>query len=179
MAKRRVENLRQLFIAKESAAHNCSWRALIGFAEDTDRAAKTEEFLEVLDQYAAALPAEKERDYRERVVNYCRDQERTGEPVELKALSRHVDEEAPDALLSFLTERISEPTPLYTDRTQMKRYTRLYGRDQDLSISFSTMMLGRHITYDENTDTLTIKAIPKSLKSQLARHLKAFEKARQ
>jgi nucleoid-associated protein len=61
---------------------------------------------------------------------------------------------------------------LYTDRNQLKRYTRLYGRDQDLSISFSTAMLGRHITYDENTGTLTIRAIPKALKSQLTRHIK-------
>lgn len=150
-----------------------TWRSLVGFSEGVDRVAETEKFLQVLDSYAEALPPEKEHDYRERVVNYCRDQERSGQPVELQALSQHVDEGAPDALLSFLTERIDDPTPaLYTDRNQLKRYIRLYGRDQDLSISFSTAMLGRHITYDENDGTLTIRSIPKSLRAQLAKYKK-------
>ena len=68
------------------------------------------------------------------------------------------------------------PPALYTDRNQLKRYTRFYGRDQDLSISFSTLMLGRHIVYDEASDTLTIRAIPKSLKAQLSRHAKKRER---
>jgi nucleoid-associated protein len=93
--------------------------------------------------------------------------------VALQALSRHVDEDAPDALLNFVSEKFEEAPPeLYADRNQLKRYTRLYGRDQDLSISFSTAMLGNHITYDESAGTLTIRAIPKSLHAQLARHKK-------
>jgi nucleoid-associated protein len=149
------------------------WKSLAGFAEGVDRAAQTEVLLTAIDRYADELPAEKEHDYRERVVEYCLDQDRIGAPVEIKALSRHVDEEAPAALMNFLTTHGEEPaTELYTDRKQLKRYTRLYGRDNDLSIGFSTLTLGRNIIYDENTETLTIRAIPKSLKSQLARYVK-------
>ncbi|MDB6059951.1 MAG: hypothetical protein JWM78_54 [Verrucomicrobiaceae bacterium] len=153
-----------------------AWNELIGFAEGTDRSAKTEEFLTVMERYAEALPPEKEQDCRARVIDYCLDQDRVGEPVEIKALSRHVDEEVPEALLNFYTEHFEEPSsPLYADRKQLKRYTRFYGRDNDLSIGFSTSMLGGHITYDASTETLIIRAIPKSLKSQLARHVKKSE----
>ena len=153
-----------------------AWNELIGFAEGTDRSAQTEEFLTAVDRYAEELPAEKEQEYRTRVINYCLDQDRVGEPVEIKALSRHVDEAAPEALMNFYTEHFEAPaTALYTDRKQLKRYTRFYGRDNDLSIGFSTLMLGRDVIYDESSGTLTIRVIPKSLKSQLARHGKKPE----
>lgn len=153
-----------------------AWKALVGFSESADQVEKTEVLLTAVDRYAENLPAEKEHDYRTKVAEYCLEQDRMGAPVEIKQLSRHVDEEAPDALLDFLAQHIEEAaTPLYTDRRQLKRYTRLFGRDNDLSIGFSTQMLGNHIIYDERAETLTIRNIPKSLKSQLARHAKKSE----
>lgn len=153
-----------------------AWNALIGFSEVVDRSTQTEEFLTAVERYAEELPPEKEQEYRTRVVNYCIEQDRAGEPVEIHALSRHVDEAAPEALMNFYTEHFEEPaTPLYADRKQLKRYTRFFGRDNDLSIGFSTLMLGRDIIYDEISGTLTIRVIPKSLKSQLARHVKKSE----
>ena len=150
-----------------------AWHALIGFAEGVDRVEQTEQLLGVVERFTEALPPEQEQDYRTRVVDYCMAQSKLGEPVEMEALSRYVDEEKPEALLRFVTEQAEAPPPaLYTDRNQLKRYTRFYGRDQDLSFSFSTLMLGQHIVYDESSDTLTIRAIPKSLKAQLARHAK-------
>lgn len=150
-----------------------AWKALVGFAENAAQAEKTEALLAAVDRFADNLPEEKEHDYRAKVAEYCLEQDRMGAPVEIKALSRHVDEEAPAALLDFLAEHIDEPAmPLYADRRQLKRYTRLFGRDHDLSIGFSTQMLGSNIIYDERAGTLTICSIPASLKSQLARHAK-------
>lgn len=150
-----------------------AWNELIGFSEGVDRTSQTEVFLTAVERYAEELPPEKEQDYRSRVVTYCLDQDRAGEPVEMRALSRHVDEAEPEALMNFYTEHYDAPAmPLYADRKQLKRYTRFFGRDNDLSIGFSTLMLGRDIIYDESTETLTIRAIPKSLKSQLTRHIK-------
>lgn len=161
---------------KNQAPITLAWKTLTGFAENIDQAAQTEVLLTAIDRFAEELPPEKEHDYRARVVAYCLDQDRMGEPVEIKALSRHVDEEAPSALSNFLTKHIEAPTEaMYTDRKQLRRYTRFYGRDNDLSIGFSTLMLGRNIIYDESTETLTISAIPKSLKSQLSRYAKKSE----
>lgn len=150
-----------------------AWTTLVGFSEGMDRAAKTEEFLGSIEQFTQTLEPEKAQEYRTKVVDYCLDQDKQGMPVELRALSEHVDEAAPNVLLDFLKERIDEPPQgFYTDRKQLRRYTRFYGRDQDLSIGFSTAMLGNHISYDEHADTLIIRAIPKALKSQLRQFLK-------
>lgn len=156
-----------------------AWNAMIGFSEGVDRKVQTETFLDAVERFAESLPPEKEHECRARVVDYCLDQERSGEPVEIRALSRHVDEAEPDAFARFLAEHVQEaPRELYPDRRQLKRYTRLYGRDQDLSISFSSVMLGRNIIYDERNDTLVIRAIPKALKQQLARHGKKTDEPR-
>ena len=114
-----------------------------------------------------------EQEYRHRVIDYCVDQDRQGEPVALKALSRYVDESSPDAFMRFIADNQEEPSlELYTDRNSLKRYTRFFGRDQDISISFSTAVFGNNIIYDERSDTLTIRSIPKSLKLQLKKYLK-------
>jgi|GEM_PF-1500151 len=148
-----------------------AWRNFIGFAEGVDRAAQTEQFLGIIERYADALPAGEEHEYRARVVDYCLDRDRLGEPVELEALSRHVDEAEPEALMRFVSERAEEPVrTLYPDRGRLRRYVRFYGRDQDMSISFSTATLGRHIVYDEAGGTLVIREIPKALKAQLAQY---------
>lgn len=153
-----------------------AWNTFIRFHEGLDRAAKTEEFLGSVEQFTQTLEPEKAQEYRSKVVDYCLDQDKQGMPVELRALSEHVDDAAPNALLNFLKERIEEPPQgIYTDRKQLRRYTRFFGRDQDLSIGFSTAMLGNHISYDEHSDTLTIRAIPKALKSQLRQYLKKPE----
>lgn len=162
-----------LLCPKNQQPQTMAWSSLIGYAEGIDRAAKTEEFLDTIETFASTLPQEKAQETRERVIDYCMDQSRSGKPVDLQALSEHVDETAPEALLDFVKERGEAPfLELYTDRNKLKRYTRFYGRDHDLSIGFSTAMLGQQIAYDENSDTLIIKSIPKALKSQLQIFLK-------
>lgn len=153
-----------------------AWQALVGFAEKAGQAEQTAALLAAVDRYADELPEEKERECRARVAEYCIEQDRAGAPVELRDLSRHVDADEPAALLDFLAQHMEETaTPLYADRRQLKHYTRLFGRDHDLSIGFSTQLLGSHIVYDEQAGTLTIRSIPKSLKSQLQRHLRRSE----
>jgi nucleoid-associated protein len=67
-----------------------------------------------------------------------------------------------------VAERQQAPAvEMYTDRSSLKRYVRYFGRDKNMSISFSADMFGQEIVYDEVAGTLTIKQIPKSLKQQL------------
>ncbi len=162
-----------LLCPKNQQPQAVAFGTLIGWAEGIDRATKTEEFLDTIESFATTLPPEKAQETRERVIDYCMEQSRQGKPVDLEMLSEHVNEEAPKALLDFVKEKGDDPYyELYTDRNKLKRYTRFYGRDQDLTIGFSTSMLGGQISYDENSDTLVIKSIPKALKSQLKQFLK-------
>lgn len=171
-----VKTYLSMVAPRNQHSQTLAWNSFIRFSEGLDRAAKTEEFLGSIEQFTQTLEPEKAQEYRSKVVDYCLDQDKQGMPVELRALSEHVDDAAPNALLHFLKERIEEPPQgIYTDRKQLRRYTRFFGRDQDLSIGFSTAMLGNHISYDEHSDTLTIRAIPKALKSQLRQYLKKPE----
>lgn len=162
-----------LLCPKNQQPQAIAFGTMIGWAEGIDRATKTEEFLGTIESYATTLPPEKAQETRERVIDYCMEQAKQGKPVDIQVLSEHVDDAAPTALLDFVKEKGEEPYyELYTDRNKLKRYTRFYGRDNDLTIGFSTAMLGSNIAYDENSDTLIIKAIPKALKSQLKQFLK-------
>lgn len=148
------------------------FNTFIGFAEGINRAAQTQAFLGVVEQYADNLP--EDDGCRQRLVDYCLEQERQGDPIEVRELSRQLNEKDPDAFMYYLADQLEQPpSEIYPDRNSLKRYTRLYGRDQDISISFSTAMVGSKVVYDERSDTLTIRSIPKSLKSQLKRFLKS------
>ena len=81
-----------------------------------------------------------------------------------------LNENAPTEFVNFVSENQQAPkVEMYTDRGSLKRYIRFFGRDKDMSISFSADMVGQDIIYDEHSGTLTIKRIPKSLKQQLKR----------
>lgn len=158
---------------KNQLPKTLAWNKFVNFSEAINRAAQTEAFLNVVEQFTEAMPPQQEQEYRAKVVEYCLDQEKNGEPVEIQALSRHVNEAEPEAFYNFIKEQTEEPSePIYPDRNKLKRYTRVSGRGQDLSISFSTLLIGSDIIYDDNSGTLTIRALPESLKSQIKRYLK-------
>jgi nucleoid-associated protein len=151
---------------------NEAMEAFAGFTKGLDRAEQTEEFLNIVEAFAEAMPDEQEaRDYRSQVMDYCLEQDKTGMPVNVNELSFHVDQKEPTRFAQFAQERQSTPTEeIHTDRARLKRYVRFSGRDKNLTISFSSDRFGEGIVYDSVNDTLIIKEIPKSLKQQLVKH---------
>jgi nucleoid-associated protein len=157
-----------LLTAKGNKALGEAFTRFCGFSEGLDLVEDTREFLDIVDQYAQALPAESVREYKTRVLDYCMEQDRHGEPVVIKELSNQLNETAPEEFASFVSDKQQQPkAELHTDRSSLKRYIRFFGRDKNISISFSSDIFGEDIQYDELSDTLTIKKIPKSLKDQL------------
>jgi len=156
----------------------------VGFDEKRDIAKETETFLETVSQYTEALPEEVASHTRKQVVEYCLEQESAGKPVAFEALATHVQEQMPS------TEQVAYTPPprldqymnaagpsskpeLIPDKTQMRNYIRISGRNELLSMSFASSCLGDSIVYDAQTDSLTIKSLPPSLKTKL---LKAVQK---
>jgi len=162
---------------KNQQPKTLAWNAFVGFAEAVNRVEQTAALLNVVEQFAEVLPPQQEKEYRAKVVEYCMEQDRSGEPVALDALSRYVNEAEPEAFYNFVQNQMEEPaTALHPDRNQLKRYSRVSGRAQDFSISFSSLLIGSEIVYDEQAETLIIKSLPKSLKAQIKRHLKGSAK---
>ena len=140
----------------------------IGFTNGVDLAEDTGEFLGILDRYAESLPEEKVTEYKGKILDYCIDQDKKGQPVVFDEISSQLDDNEPKGFSSFISDNQQTPkTEIYTDRSSLKRYVRYFGRDNSMSISFSADMFGEDIIYDPRSGTLTLKRIPKSLQQQL------------
>ncbi len=140
----------------------------IGFSTGVDLVQDTSEFLNIIDLYAQSLPEEKTSEHKEKILDYCVEQDKQGFPVVFEDISSQLNEDSPSEFANFVIDKQQSPkTEIYTDRNSLKRYVRYFGRDKNMSISFSADMYGQDIIYDEQAGTLTIKQIPKSLKQQL------------
>ncbi len=147
--------------------------AFSGFISSVDIKAQTEDFLAVVDDYIDQQEPDKSHQLKSKIVEYCIDQDMAGSPVDIYQLSSQLDETNPEQFSKFVVDRKPEvKNEIYTDRSSLKKYVRFFGRDKNLSISFSSDMFGDNIVFDEDNDELILKQIPKSLKAQLTRYLK-------
>jgi len=162
---------------------------VVGFAEKIDVSADTEEFLSTVASYTKDLPEEVAFQTKKQVVDYCLEQDKVGKPVVMAELSRELKEtkvpfddnngEAdtveckalPDfAAFVAQSQPVAKPE-LIPDKSQLRQFVRISGRDNNLSMSFTSSCLGDSIVYDPDSDSLTINNIPASLKTRLAKHL--------
>lgn len=71
----------------------------------------------------------------------------------------------------FLKTAQSEPHSLNNeispDKRELSRLKRYYGKNNDVSVSFSSNLLNVSVFYDQDKDVLTIKDVPEALKQQL------------
>lgn len=168
----------------------------IGFADKIDLATETDEFLNNVSEYTKKLPEDIAFHTKKKVVDYCLEQSKAGKPVVIDKLSSKLaSEPVSSSSNSSLTSVAVESTkrdklpPLSTftdfisahsqshkpeiipDKSKLAQFIRISGRDHNLSLSFSTNCLGDSITYDTETDSLTIRNLPPALKTKLLKHL--------
>ena len=163
--------------------------SFIGFAEKVDVIADTEAFLAVVSDYTKDLPEDLAFQTKKQVVDYCFEQDKEGKPVVMAELSAQLKSEPfstetttddgveiPSASLpefaAFVSEKKLNKLELNPDKSRLRQFVRISGRDNNLSMSFASSCLGDTIVYDPNKDSLTITNIPHALKARLARHLK-------
>lgn len=154
------------------------FQAALGFAEPRDIAAETTEFLDIVRDYAARLPEEKAQECRSKIVDYCLSQDKLGEPVVLEELSSQVNDSEPQEFARFIAAKQEvQRAELIPDRKQLRSFVRISGRNDDLSMSFSSECLGQSIMYDKQSDSLIITNIPGPLKLRLIEHMKAMQQS--
>ena len=143
-----------------------------GFVSSVNLQQQTDEFLTVVDEYAQTLSADESKQYKNKIVDYCVEQDMQGNPINVKDLSEELNSSNPDHFSDFVSEKMEEPKEeIYTHRNSLKKFVRFYGREKDLSISFSSDMMGENVIYNPETGELTLKEVPKSLKQQLSKYL--------
>lgn len=160
-----------------------------GFTDTLNTEEETKEFLQIVDDYVEEMPLQDARDVREKILDYCIEQDKHGEKVEFEVLSRELNDEAPKKFKEFVVEKKKEnrlsqtiedassesPTSGSTenkaefipDRKSLKNYIRFSGKNKDVTLSFAATALGDDITFDPNSDQLIIKNLPSKLLKQL------------
>ncbi len=144
-----------------------------GFISGVNLQQQTDEFLSIVDQYAQSLDKDESNSTKNTVVNYCVDQDMQGNPINFDSLSQVLNENEPEKFANFVSENQEIPQKeIYAHRNSLKKYVRFYGREKDLSISFSSDRMDDNISFNPETGSLTFKQVPKSLQAQLAKYLK-------
>jgi len=146
----------------------------IGFKSTIDTAKETESLMQVLAGYTKQSEPDKAAGIRQKAYDFCVEQQQLGEAVPLNELSGYIDENEPTKFSDFAEreESIGEKKSLRPDTRKLKHLVRISGKGNGLSLSFSSDLMQQTILFDEQSDTLTITAIPKSLKKQILEHIK-------
>lgn len=148
-----------------------SFKLATGFTQGIDLEKQTKAFLKVVDRYTESLPDDKRDLQLEQIMDYCVFQDSIGEEVVINDLSEMLSPEEPKAFSEFVKQGSEDDKDsLHLHRSSLKRYVRFSGRDKYISISFSSRLFGDNVVYDANSGELTLKKIPKSLRTQIRRH---------
>jgi nucleoid-associated protein len=158
-----------LLAGKGNKVFSDAFKAFANFSEGVDLKQQTSEFLSIVDDYSEQLPEDEGKTVKNAVINYCVEQDKIGNPVNIEKLSEKLNENTPSAFAEFVVTQQKTPNAeVHTDRASLKRYMRYFGRDHSLSISFSAERFGTDVQYDAHSGSLRIDKIPKSLKIQLS-----------
>ncbi len=168
-----------------------------GFIDTLDTEQETQEFLEIVEEYASTMPEEQSAETKTKVIEYCVEQDKQGESVEFKTLSGQLDSSAPEKFEQFVALKKRErrkvrplsestmnesneqtstelahgeqviKTDLIPDRKSLKNYLRYSGKNKEVTLSFAATSLGTDISFDPAENSLTIKNLPSRLLKQL------------
>jgi len=143
------------------------------FSNCVDKVEATHTFLAGVESFAKHVPEGKVEEYRDKVVSYCIEQEQKDEPINIPGLSKELNGIDCDKFVrEMLSHNPKNEEEVMIDRRSLKKYATFSGREKNLAISFSSFQLNDRVIYDEVSDTLSIKGLPKMLRNQLVKHLK-------
>ncbi|MBR9829554.1 MAG: hypothetical protein GYB41_13060 [Oceanospirillales bacterium] len=139
-----------------------------GFTNTVDTRADTEQFMALVQDYSESMPEDSGKRYQKEVAEFCMEQSKEGETVNFHTLAESVESIADVPLDTFITERSPQTKEEFIpDPSSLKKYIRYTGRTKEVSISFSNESLGKTISFDPDTNTLTMTELPPSLIKQL------------
>ncbi|MFM2484161.1 nucleoid-associated protein YejK [Celerinatantimonas yamalensis] len=129
--------------------------------------------MSAVDQYCAVsqLEPEEKSEYRAQVKSYCDQQLKDGEEIQVKELSANLPQTDGPAndFYTFAAENFPIEEQFPADRSSLKKLTKYFGQGKGMTISFDQPLLGDRVSYDPQTDTLTIVGLPPNLREQLRR----------
>ncbi|NOR69014.1 MAG: hypothetical protein GQ532_04860 [Methylomarinum sp.] len=155
---------------RASSAVTTYFKEFLGVEEFSESAKTTQTLVTAVINYCRQeleLDNEATESYKITVHDYCKSKHANEEPIFLDELSRFLDEETPSAFMEYAQEKYEIPNEFQVDIGKLRKFLRYAGYDKDVRISFTSEIFGTRVKYDSETDVLTIKQPPNSLKKQL------------
>lgn len=118
------------------------------------------------------LPSKQANDFKRVVSEHCQSKAEEREPLEIKAIASEVEsrfsiEQANKFLEIAESDSFKMEKEIFVEKAALKKLTRFSGSSRALTLSFDSDLLGESIVFDEQTGSLTIRDLPKSLLKQL------------
>ncbi|WP_421866123.1 nucleoid-associated protein [Motiliproteus sp.] len=152
---------------------NEAFRQALGATEEVDAKQQTQTLLKVFNDYCdqEQLPPKQASEVKQKAYEYCQERVDSGERVQMRELSCVIDTTDPDKFYNYVGEQDEDlNAEIPADKRGLQRFVRYSGSMKGLSLSFSESLLGDQLLYDADTDTLTIRGLPPTLRKQLARN---------
>ncbi|WP_094752061.1 nucleoid-associated protein YejK [Psychromonas sp. CD1] len=147
----------------------------MGAQEGFDTKIQNKVLMQAVDEFCVRedLPVEKKQEVREVAFEYCKEQLKQGEDIDLSTLSDQLQEspKLTGSFYDFVDSDFDLEKTFPVDRSVLRKLTKYVGQGGGVSISFDQKHLGDRIQYDVKTDTLTIVGIPPNLREQLKRDI--------
>jgi nucleoid-associated protein len=143
----------------------------LGCTEGMDAKVQNAGLMRAVDEFChvAELDTEESMQAREQVAQYCNEQIKEGNEIEVKDLSDHLADVSSRDFYQYASEAYELEDSFPADRGAVRKLTKYVGQGGGLSVSFDQKLLGERISYDPATDTLTIMGTPPNLREQLTR----------
>ncbi|MDN3613401.1 nucleoid-associated protein YejK [Vibrio gallaecicus] len=130
--------------------------------------------MQAVEDFVSDSKLEKEEaiSYKKQVADYCSEQLKAGDEVQVRELSGELPASTDGtSFFDYTNEQGYELEDSFpADRATMRKLTKYVGAGGGLNVSFDSLLLGERIFYDPETDTLTIKGTPPNLRDQLTRN---------
>lgn len=144
----------------------------LGCAERVNSKNSTKQLVDTVQAFVKAsdMPADGANDVRKSVFEYCGEQWQQGEQVRMDDLDQRLQDQGAPSLKEFNERKGTEiPESFPADRSSLRQLVKFQGQGGGLSMAFDQGMLGQRVSYDVDTDTITIKGTPPNLRDQLRR----------
>jgi len=163
-----------MIVGRESKKLTDYFRDFIGFDETVDSKKETGTLLNAVSEFCEnpSFDVEQKSEIKKKALDFCAMQADAGSSVQVKDFSDYVSEAVEEDFYRHIQNENYELSPEVTpDRLMLRKYNKFSGRAGNLSISFPLDLLNNTIHYNQQSDTLTIKDIPKSLRAQLMAYI--------
>ncbi|MGM0526540.1 MAG: nucleoid-associated protein YejK [Pseudomonadota bacterium] len=151
----------------------------LGCTERLNSKSQTQTLIEAVTEYGkeSDLEPQQRQSLNAVAFEYCDQQWKQGEDVNVKDLSQHFEQAQPQELSfedfsrDYAKQREAElPEEFPADKSTLRKLVKFQGQGGGVSVGFDHTQLGERIKYDVATDTLTIHGTPPNLRDQLRRY---------